>query len=104
MVFYGAEYNNIFYRFTDPVSASHHHFELYWGLSDRGYRRMASNPYGLGISLILRILWQFLASRLAHTQPSGLSRRWQVIKPFVQRYWAQPQQWRSPTFLKAAGS
>lgn len=60
--------------------------------------------YTLGISLILRILWQFLASRLAHTQPSGLSRRWQVIKPFVQRYWAQPQQWLSPTFLKAAGS
>ena len=58
--------------------------------------------YTLGISLILRILWQFFAPRLAHTQPSGLSRRWQVIKPFVQHYWAQPQQWLSPTFLKAA--
>jgi len=44
--------------------------------------------YTLGISLILRILWQFCAPRLAHTQPSGPSRRLQVIKPFVQRYWA----------------
>lgn len=60
--------------------------------------------YTLGISLILRILWQFGAPRLAHTQPSGPSRRLQVIKPFVQRYWAQPQQWISPTFLKAASS
>ncbi|CAI3159119.1 MULTISPECIES: cytochrome b/b6 domain-containing protein [Acinetobacter] len=60
--------------------------------------------YTLGISLILRILWQFLASRFAHTQPSGASRRFNVIKPFVQRYWAQPQQWLSPAFLKAASS
>ena len=60
--------------------------------------------YTLGISLILRILWQFFAPRLAHTQPSAVSRRFHVIKPFVQRYWAQPQQWLSPTFLKAASS
>jgi len=60
--------------------------------------------YTLGIGLILRILWQFFAPRLAHTQPSGVSRRFHVIKPFVQRYWAQPQQWLSQTFLKAASS
>ncbi len=60
--------------------------------------------YTLGISLILRILWQFFAPRLAHTQPSGLSRRLNMIKPFVQRYRAQPQQWLSSTFFKAASS
>lgn len=60
--------------------------------------------YTLGISLILRVLWQFLAPRLAHTQPSGPSRRLNVIKPFVKRYGAQPQQWLSPAFLKAASS
>jgi cytochrome b len=48
--------------------------------------------YTLGINLILRILWQFFAPRLAYTQPSGVSRRFHLIKPFVQRYWAQPQQ------------
>ncbi|MGX5699328.1 cytochrome b/b6 domain-containing protein [Acinetobacter kookii] len=60
--------------------------------------------YTLGISLILRIVWQFFAPRLTHTQPSGLSRRLNVIKPFVKRYGAQPQQWLSPAFLKAASS
>ncbi|WP_425915126.1 hypothetical protein [Acinetobacter sp. TSRC1-2] len=59
--------------------------------------------YTLGISLILRILWQFFAPRFA-TQPSGVSRRFHVIKPFVQRYWANPQQSLSPTFFKAASS
>ena len=60
--------------------------------------------YTLGISLILRIVWQFFAPRLAHPQPSGPSRRLNVIKPFVKRYGAQPQQWLSPAFLKAASS
>ena len=60
--------------------------------------------YTLGISLILRVVWQFFAPRLAHTQPSGLSRRLNVIKPFVKRYGTQPQQWLSPAFLKAASS
>ena len=48
--------------------------------------------YTLGISLILRILWQFFAPRLAYPRPSRVSRRFHLIKPFVQRYWAQPQQ------------
>ena len=61
--------------------------------------------YTLGISLILRILWQFFAPRLwLILSLQGLSRRFHVIKPFVQRYWAQPQQWLSPSFLKAASS
>jgi hypothetical protein len=48
--------------------------------------------------------WHQVHMALGYTQPSGLSHRWHVIKPFVQRYWAQPQQWFSPTFLKAASS
>lgn len=107
-VFYGSEHSNIFYRFTDSISAYRHYFELYWGLShgdaEEWHQVHMAFGYTLGISLILRILWQFLASRFAHTQPSGASRRFNVIKPFVQRYWAQPQQWLSPAFLKAASS
>lgn len=60
--------------------------------------------YTLGISIVLRVLWQFLAVRMAKIQPVGLSRRMKMATSFFKRDGKNPQAWRNSTFLKVTGS
>ncbi len=60
--------------------------------------------YTLAIGLLLRILWQFFAVRLAKTQPIGLGRRMGMVTLFFKRDWKNPQIWYTSTFLKATAS